>query len=71
MNISIDDTKLASSIVRGGGNYDEILSFIMEIDLEVGDTDFTEQLIMRLAESLVKEDPDVVRALCSKIRGLT
>ena len=70
MNIQIDDTNLASSIVRGSGDKDEILSFIMEIELEVGDTDFTEQLILRLAESLAKEDPDAVRALCSRIKDL-
>jgi hypothetical protein len=57
-SLEVEEKDLINSLSISKKNHGEIINFILNIDMEVGDSDFTEKLVKTLLTSL-KNDVDL------------
>jgi hypothetical protein len=57
-SLEVEEKDLINSLSISKENHGEIINFILNIDMEVGDSDFTEKLVKTLLTSL-KNDVDL------------
>ena len=56
LTVDVEPSDLAADLLQAGGF--DIMEFILSLDEEIGDEDFTLALIQKLTESLSKESGD-------------
>jgi hypothetical protein len=66
-DISIDATDLACDM-QETLSYEDMISFVLMIDEQNADIDFTETLILELIKSLKEDDPEFIKNTLTKIR---
>lgn len=59
LTVSVDPHHLLESIVFAGIPREQIVKLVLDLDLLVGEVDFTEELIKALVKSLVHDKDDV------------
>lgn len=66
-DISIDSTDLMFDI-QDSMSYEEIVRFIVKLDENIEDIDFTEMLILSLIKNVKIDDPDTIKGTLAKIK---
>ena len=73
LNFNLQHT-IDAAAIRIGNTRDEIMDFIVDLDLSVAESDFTEDLVIKLIESLEIESVASIRekvaAILQRLEGL-